>query len=74
MNNWNQENSDSLLKQMTRPAAGHAHWIHKTMPSKTSVTGYFSLPDCHCSRCGKYSRREMYQCSGCGAIMDGKSK
>ncbi len=55
-----------------RPGKGHAYWIHEKVRSKSSVTGYYSLPECRCSNCKTRSRREVLRCPGCGAIMDGK--
>ena len=48
----------------------HAYWIHERIKVKQSVTGYYYLPDCSCSNCGKYSRRELPVCPGCNSIMD----
>ena len=53
-----------------RPGSVHAYWIHERVKAKTSVTGYYYLPDCVCSNCGFYSRRELAVCRSCNAIMD----
>ncbi len=55
-----------------RKPAPHAYWIHEKIKVKQSVTGYYFLPDCTCSNCGYYSRRELPVCLGCNAVMDAK--
>ncbi|MBO7703799.1 MAG: hypothetical protein J6S26_05070 [Solobacterium sp.] len=54
----------------SRPGTKHAYWIHEKVKAKESVTGYYYLPDCICSNCGFYSRRELQTCRKCGAVMD----
>jgi hypothetical protein len=57
-----------------RQTTVHAYWIHEKIKVKQSVTGYYYLPDCSCSNCGHYSRRELPVCGHCKAVMDAKPK
>ena len=55
-----------------RQATTHAYWVHEKIKVKESVTGYYYLPDCSCSKCGQYVRRELPVCPKCNSIMDAK--
>lgn len=56
----------------SKKPAPHAYWIHEKIKVKQSVTGFYYLPDCTCSNCGYYSRRELPVCLNCNALMDEK--
>ena len=48
----------------------HGFWLHHIRSSKSSVSGFFYLPECDCSCCGETMRMEKDICPVCGAIMD----
>ena len=48
----------------------HAFWIHTKRKDDSSVTGYFTLPECTCSNCEFVVSFERERCPHCKAIMD----
>ena len=48
----------------------HGFWLHHIRKSKSSVNGFFYLPECDCSVCGCTMRMEKPICPNCKAIMD----
>ncbi len=50
----------------------HGYWIHTKVEDSKSVTGFFILPECKCSKCGFVVSYERDRCPHCMAIMDGE--
>jgi len=46
-----------------------AHWVHKQIPAKDSVSGVLYSPHCNCSNCGFEVNMEKETCPHCGAKM-----
>ena len=48
----------------------HGFWLHHIRNSKSSINGFFYLPECDCSVCGTTMRMEKPVCPNCKAVMD----
>jgi len=48
----------------------HGYWIHHKRETENSTSGFFYLPVCDCSVCGKTVNMEKKICPYCGAVMD----
>ena len=52
----------------------HGYWIHTKVKNDRSVSGYFTLAECSCSRCGFIVASEKERCPHCRAVMDGERR
>ena len=59
-----------ITEQEEQQEEKEAFWIHEKIDDEESVTGYYYLPQCHCSNCGHLSSYEKPVCPHCGAKMD----
>ena len=59
-----------MAEQMEEQKEKLPYWIHEKIDDEESVTGFYYLPQCHCSKCGHLSSYEKTVCPHCRSRMD----
>ena len=66
-----QVNEDiEAIKELPPAEPKHGKWIHESIRSGNSLTGYFLLPTCSCSECNCCVSSDSPYCPNCGAKME----